>query len=77
MGGMFKAPKPTVVTAAEPVAAPAATPASVTAAAQTARLENQDRGRRGLAGTVATSDRGVLEAAPRAVANARKTLLGE
>ncbi|EHM03328.1 hypothetical protein HMPREF9946_00290 [Acetobacteraceae bacterium AT-5844] len=76
MGGMFKAPKPTVVTAAEPPPAPVATPATVAAAGQTARLENQDRARRGLVGTIATSERGVLEAAPRLAAG-RKTLLGE
>ncbi len=76
MGGMLKAPKPTVVTAAEPVATSAASAASVAEVAQTARLENQDRARRGLAGTIATSERGVLEAAPRLAAS-RKTLLGE
>jgi hypothetical protein len=79
MGGLFKAPKPVVVTASAPVAAaPAvASPADVAATAQAARVENQERAKRGLAGTVATSDRGVLQEAPRPAAAARKTLLGE
>lgn len=72
----MKAPKPVVVTASPPPAAPAtAAPAAVAATAQAARLENQDRAQRGLAGTIATSDRGVLSPAP--LAGARKTLLGE
>jgi hypothetical protein len=79
MGGLFKAPKPVVVTASEPAAAaaPGVTPAAVAATAQAARAENQERAKRGLAGTIATSDRGVLAEAPRPAAGARKTLLGE
>jgi hypothetical protein len=77
MGGLFKAPKPVVVTASEPAATPAVTPAAVAATAQAARVENQERARRGLAGTIATSDRGVLAEAPRPAAGSRKTLLGE
>jgi hypothetical protein len=77
MGGLFKAPKPAVVTASQPAAAPAVSAAEVAATAQAARTENQDRARRGLAGTIATSDRGVLTEAPRPAANARKNLLGE
>ncbi len=78
MGGLLKAPKPVVVTAAAPAAAPpaTATPAAVAATAQAARLENQDRAKRGLAGTIATSERGVLGAAA-PLAGPRKTLLGE
>ena len=53
-----------------------ATPAAVAATAQAARLENQDRAKRGLAGTIATSERGVLAAAA-PLAAPRKTLLGE
>jgi hypothetical protein len=75
MGGLFKAPKPVVVTASPPAVTPiAGNPADAAAAA---RLQNQERGRRGLAGTIATSERGVLDAAPRPAAAARKTLLGE
>ncbi|MBO1075747.1 hypothetical protein [Roseomonas marmotae] len=77
MGGLMKAPKPVVVTASEPPAAPAASQADVAAAAQAARGQNQDRARRGLAGTIVTSERGVLTEAPRPAASARKTLLGE
>ncbi|MFC3126821.1 hypothetical protein ACFOD4_17285 [Pseudoroseomonas globiformis] len=76
MGGLFQAPKPVVVTPAQPVAAPAAGP-TPEAAAQAARQENQERARRGVAGTIATSARGVLEPAPAGLAGARKTLLGE
>ncbi|EFH13244.1 hypothetical protein [Teichococcus cervicalis] len=75
MGGLFRAPKPVVVRT-EPV--PASPPApSPEAVAQTARLESQDRARRGLAGTIATSARGVLEPLPPGLAGSRKTLLGE
>jgi hypothetical protein len=77
MGGLLKAPKPVVVTAATPAPVPAAvTTAAVAATAQAARLENQERAKRGLAGTIATSERGVLGATP-PLAGARKTLLGE
>ncbi|HWL81361.1 MAG TPA: hypothetical protein VNR89_10425 [Roseomonas sp.] len=76
MGGLFRAPKPVVVTATEPVASPPAGP-NPDAAEQTARTENQERSRRGLAGTIATSARGVLEPLPPGLAGARKTLLGE
>jgi hypothetical protein len=77
MGGLFKAPKPVVVTASTTAQTPTVTPASVAAAGQAARVENQERGRRGLAGTIVTSERGVLDAVPRPPAAARKTLLGE
>jgi hypothetical protein len=78
MGGLMKAPKPVVVTASQPApVAPAVNAAEVAATAQAARAENQERARRGLAGTIATSDRGVLGEAPRPTASARKTLLGE
>jgi len=75
MGGLFRAPKPVVVTPTQPAAAPAGpTPE---AAGQTARQENQQRSQRGLAGTVNTSARGVLEALPSGLASGRKNLLGE
>ncbi|WP_159996652.1 hypothetical protein [Roseomonas sp. 18066] len=89
MGGLFRAPKPVVVV---PTATADPTPAAATspeAAAQTARADSQQRARRGLAGTIATSARGVMEEAPAApvpalapglapgLAGGRKTLLGE
>lgn len=76
MGGLFRAPKPVVVTPAQPVATPAASPAPEVAA-QAARTEARERSRRGLPGTIATSARGVLEAAPSGLSGARRTLLGE
>ncbi|ONG55752.1 hypothetical protein BKE38_08785 [Pseudoroseomonas deserti] len=87
MGGLFRAPKPVVVAptaTADPT--PVVASPSPEAAAQTARADNQLRARRGLAGTIATSARGVLEEKPPAatapalapgLAGARKTLLGE
>jgi hypothetical protein len=71
MGGMFRAPSPP-----PPVVAPAPAPAEdPEAAARAARLEALERRRRGLAGTVTTSYRGVLaESLP---ATDRKSLLGE
>jgi hypothetical protein len=82
MGGMFSAPKPKIVAAPQTAAAPetaAATAAVVeSAAAQAAgdeaRAENRARAARGIAGTVATSSRGVLEQLP---GLSRKSLLGE
>ncbi|PHK95881.1 hypothetical protein CR162_05965 [Pseudoroseomonas rhizosphaerae] len=77
MGGLFRAPKPVVVTPTTPAEPPPAGP-TPEAAAQADRAENQTRSRRGLAGTITTSARGVLDAAPAAgLAGARKTLLGE
>lgn len=77
MGGLFRAPKPVVVTAAQTVATPKTAAPDSEAAAQTARLESRERSRRGLPGTIATSARGVLDAAPSGLAGSRKTLLGE
>ncbi|WP_240655227.1 hypothetical protein [Rhodovarius crocodyli] len=72
MGSVFSAPKPVVVsTPAQTIATPAPTGDE---AASAARTDNQARLRRGLQGTIATSERGVLAAAP---AVSRKTLLGE
>jgi hypothetical protein len=71
MGGLFTAPKP-------PEPAPIVTPApkeDPEEAARAARLEALERRRRGLAGTVATSYRGVL--AENLPATDRKSLLGE
>ncbi len=84
MGGLFSAPKPKIVAPPEPAPAPTATPASAAAAAlesaaaqaagEEARAESRARAPRGVAGTVATSSRGVLEQLP---GLARKSLLGE
>ncbi len=74
MGGLFRAPKPEIVTPPAPPAAatqPAPSPDSV---AETARVEARARAQRGRPGTIATSPRGVLASLPAAP---RKTLLGE
>lgn len=79
MGGLFSAPKPVEIIPAPPVEsvaeANARNAAAAEAAAREARLRAVERARRGLAGTIATSARGVL--APLPFAAARKTLLGE
>ena len=79
MGGLFSAPKPKIVAAPEPAPQPApAVAAAPEAAAQAvgeeARAENRARAARGIAGTVATSSRGVLEQLP---GLSRKSLLGQ
>ena len=77
MGGLFSAPKPKIVAAPQPAAptAPEALPEAVAqAAGEEARAGNRARAARGLAGTVATSSRGVLEQVP---GLSRKSLLGE
>ena len=79
MGGLFSAPKPKIVAAPDPVPQPspavaAAPEAAAQAAAEEARAENRARAARGMAGTVATSSRGVLEQLP---GLARKPLLGQ
>jgi hypothetical protein len=82
MGGIFRAPKPTVIDSpapqaqAETVAQTAAqTSAAVDDAGRAARIAAVERARRGIAGTVATSARGVLDPLP--LTPQRKTLLGE
>jgi hypothetical protein len=80
MGGLIRAPKP-AVPADDPDAAAAAqrkaaaTEADADAAAQDARRRAMERARRGLAGTIVTSARGVLDPAPGFAV--RKNLLGE
>ncbi|TAN59976.1 MAG: hypothetical protein EPN20_14260 [Magnetospirillum sp.] len=70
MGGFF-APDPPPAPAPVAVVAP-----TDPAAAETqARLDAVDRNRRGLFGTIATSDSGVLQ--PIAAASSGKSLLGE
>jgi hypothetical protein len=82
MGGMFRAPKPVAIEAPHAAAqattvAQAAAESSAAAedAAREARIRAVERARRGLPGTIGTSDRGVL--APMPAFAARKTLLGE
>jgi hypothetical protein len=84
MGGLLSAPRPVVLdppsakrpepaeTAAE---ATARTEAAAADAEREARLRAVARARRGLAGTVVTSARGVLDPLPAFAA--RKNLLGE
>ncbi|WP_207539133.1 hypothetical protein [Sabulicella rubraurantiaca] len=74
MGGLFRAPKPVVVEASLPLSAVsvAAAPAP-DAVAEEARKAARSRAAGGMAGTVATSSRGVL--LPLSVT--RKSLLGE
>jgi hypothetical protein len=82
MGGLLSAPKPKIVAVPQPAAAatpePAAAAALESAAAEAAgaeaKAENRARAARGIAGTVATSSRGVLEQLP---GLSRKSLLGE
>ena len=72
MGGFF-APDPPAPAPA-PVAVPVAAP-DTTAADTQARLDAIDRNRRGLYGTIATSDAGVLQSDSPAATG--KSLLGE
>jgi hypothetical protein len=73
MGGLFRAPKPVVVPA-PPAPEPIAAAPAPGQQGQEARAEARARAGRGLAGTIATSARGVLEPLPAAP---RKSLLGE
>lgn len=82
MGGLFRAPKPKAV---EPPAPPAQAETVAQSAARTeaaaetaqadARVQAISRARRGIAGTIVTSPRGVLDPLPPFAA--RKNLLGE
>ncbi|MBR0650435.1 hypothetical protein GXW78_12235 [Roseomonas terrae] len=78
MGGLFRAPKPVVVAPAPAPATTVTTDPTQAAeqAAATARAETRARSRNGLAGTVATSARGLLGARADFGAT-RKSLLGE
>jgi hypothetical protein len=80
MGGLLRAPK--VPAAPPPVATPTPTPAPAPATApaaapvaDTAADADASRRRRGLAGTIATSSRGITDDGR--LVPARKTLLGE
>jgi hypothetical protein len=70
MGGVFSAPKPAAGAAASGQAGAEADDSEAEA-----RRKAVARARRGLGGTIATSDRGVL--APLPAFALRKTLLGE
>ena len=73
MAGLFRAPKPVVVPPQPaPTTAPAPTLAPV-ANAEALRIEGRATARQGIAGTIATSARGVLLP----IAVSRKSLLGE
>lgn len=82
MGGLFKASKPSSAQVAQPSPAATATAAATAAAAAQAKVAEQQRRReavleqrKGRAGTVTTSDRGLLT--PATWLPARKSLLGE
>jgi hypothetical protein len=70
MGGFFAPDPPAPAPVSVPVAAP-----DTTAAETQARLDAVDRNRRGLYGTIATSDAGILQTGSPAAAG--KSLLGE
>jgi hypothetical protein len=74
MAGLFRAPKPVVVPP-PPAAAAAPAAAEPAQAAETTRIGSRNAARQGIAGTIATSPRGVL--APLPIALTRKSLLGE
>lgn len=77
MGGLFRAPKPVVIAPPAAPAQPAPAPAEAAEdSAAAARAEARERARRGLAGTIATSARGVLDARADFAAT-RRSLLGE
>ena len=78
MGGLFSAPKPVVI-ATPTVTEVSATQSAAVAdeAATAAREDSAARRLRGLAGTIATSDRGVLIPLTNLPQTTRKTLLGE
>lgn len=76
MAGLFRAPKPVVIPPPEPPPqTEAASAVSRDTEAEAARIQSRARARGGIAGTVATSARGVLAAVP--FAATRKSLLGE
>lgn len=75
MAGLFRAPRPVVIPP-EPAPAPApAAPEPAQASAEATRIAGRAAARQGLAGTIATSARGVL--APLPMTLTRKSLLGE
>lgn len=82
MGGLLRSPKPPAQAVPQPaptaaVAAPPETAAVIEQTTLAARGEARERVRRGLAGTITTTDRGILGVLPAMPAAARKTLLGQ
>jgi len=75
MAGLFRAPKPEVIQPQQQPQQATATPVTTSEATEAARVETRSRARGGISGTIATSARGVLTAAP--VTVTRKSLLGE
>lgn len=79
MAALFRVPKPVVVAPPAPPPAPAAAETAAAGArdteAEAQRVEGRARARGGVAGTIATSARGVLAELP--FAASRKSLLGE
>ncbi len=73
MASLFKAPKPVRIDPPTPPPTPAPTPSAE--ATEQASADTRARARRGIQGTIATSELGVLAPAP-ALLN-RKSLLGE
>ena len=73
MSSLFKAPTPVRID--PPVPPPQPIVASVAQATAQASADTQARARRGILGTIATSELGVLAPAPGTLA--RKSLLGE
>ncbi len=78
MGGLFTAPKPVVIAPSTTTTTTTTTDATEAAdeAAATSRAESRSRATRGIAGTIATSNRGLLGARADFTAT-RKSLLGE
>jgi hypothetical protein len=81
MGGLFRAPKPTIVepppvpTTITTVATPA--PSAAQQGEQTRAAAQAAAAQSGIASTIATSPTGVLTAVPSEFGGARKSLLGE
>lgn len=73
MGSLFSAPKPVRIDPPAPPPQPEVRTADTVMAE--ARTENRQRARRGMAGTITTSARGVLAALPDTLP--RRSLLGE
>jgi len=75
MGGLFKVPSAPSVSNATAAVTPTATTVDTATAERERRLEALNRQRLGRAGTITTSDRGLL--VPASWEPQRKTLLGE
>jgi hypothetical protein len=73
MGGLFSAPKPVIIPPPQPATSASPAPPAAPRVAEAVRTEARTRAQGGLAGTIATSARGVLTSLP----VSRKSLLGE